>query len=254
MIIKSLAEDAQLREAIHDLHQVGWETFMRRDKIGNRYWDFLLQHFSQHQIVVTNEETGEPMATGNSLLLHWDGTLEDLPEGWDDAILRSYEAIQKGHVLNTICALAVVINPKFRRLGLSERVLSEMKKKAEVHGVERFIVPVRPSKKAQHPYVSMEDYIHWKTEKGEPYDPWLKVHCKIGGKILTICHQSMYIDGTIEEWEQWTNLKLTQQTECLIPTGLVPLKIEHEHDYAYYVEPNVWVEHPLTLSQKAIKV
>lgn len=31
-----------------------------------------------------------------------------------------------------------------------------------------------------------------------------------------------------------------------MPEALVPVRCEVEHDYAVYVEPNVWVHHDLT--------
>ncbi len=148
-------------------------------------------------------------------------------------------------MINTLCALAVVINPKFRGENLSKIVLSEMKGVATTNGIEHLIVPVRPSKKSDHPNVDMSQYITWKNYKGEYYDPWLNVHSKIGGKLLKVCDKSMYIDGSIEQWEAWTDLTFDNKLESFIPTGLVPLRIDPLNNYAYYIEPNVWFEHPL---------
>ncbi len=117
---------------------------MRQDKIGNRHRDFIMNGFSNDQIVIMDENSGEPKATGNSLLLNWNGEIQDLPDGWDDAILRSYANVQNNNHLNKLCALAVVINPKFRGKSLSKVVLSEIKGVANNNGIEHFIVPVRP--------------------------------------------------------------------------------------------------------------
>jgi hypothetical protein len=91
----------------------------------------------------------------------------------------------------------------------------------------------------------MESYVTWTTPEGLPFDPWLRVHVRLGGKILAVCHESMRITGTVRQWEAWTGMRLPESGTYVVPEGLVPVQIDRERDQGVYVEPNVWVHHDL---------
>ena len=59
-----------------------------------------------------------------------------------------------------------------------------MRAVAEEHGFEHLVAPVRPSWKARYPLVSIERYIGWTTKEGLPFDPWLRVHARLGAAIV----------------------------------------------------------------------
>ncbi len=97
--------------------------------------------------------------------------------------------------------------------------------------------------KSKYPLIPIGNYIKWEREDGLPFDPWLRVHVKLGGKILKPCHKAMYIPGTINEWEEWTKIKFLETGNYVIQGALRPVKINIEEDIGEYVEPNVWVLH-----------
>jgi hypothetical protein len=55
----------------------------------------------------------------------------------------------------------------------------------------------------------------------------------------------MTVTGTLAQWREWTGLAFDAPGEVLVPGALLPLHCEPGHDFAVYVEPNVWVHHRL---------
>lgn len=55
----------------------------------------------------------------------------------------------------------------------------------------------------------------------------------------------MTIRGTRAEWEEWTGLKFPQSEPYHIPDALNPMNMDVEKDEGIYIEPNVWMAHPL---------
>jgi hypothetical protein len=92
----------------------------------------------------------------------------------------------------------------------------------------------------------MERYVRWQREDGAPFDPWLRAHWRLGAEILKVAHPSMVIEATIAEWEQWMGLQFPESGDYVIPDALVPIQIDCEMNVGRYIEPNVWVHHPLT--------
>lgn len=83
------------------------------------------------------------------------------------------------------------------------------------------------------------------NEKGLPLDPWLRVHARLGGRILKPCHESKTIRGTRAEWEEWIKIKFPENGEYVILEALSPIQINVEKDEGIYIEPNVWMVHDL---------
>ena len=99
----------------------------------------------------------------------------------------------------------------------------------------------------------MDDYLTWKREDGLPFDPWLRVHIKAGGKIIGICRSSMVISGSVSEWEQWTGLVFGESGDYIVDEALIPVNIDKEHEIGRYIEPNVWIIHEDLKQTSSIK-
>jgi hypothetical protein len=91
----------------------------------------------------------------------------------------------------------------------------------------------------------MPDYAGRVRSDGLPVDPWLRVHVRLGARIVKVCPLSMVVPGTLSDWREWTGLPLNGSGLHDIPEALVPVHVSVEHDHAVYVEPNVWVHHRL---------
>ena len=165
--------------------------------------------------------------------------------GWDGALESGAEGYKAGIRPNTLSALAIVIDPKFQGKGISANVIRAVKNTAQDNGFNCFLVPLRPSLKSSYPLIPIEKYIEWKNEEGFPFDPWLRTHYRIGGRVLKIASESMIIKGTIGEWEQWTKMKFPQSGSYIVPGALTPVQMDCENNLGTYIEPNVWVRHDL---------
>ena len=68
--------------------------------------------------------------------------------------------------------------------------------------------------------------------------------------MLNICTQSMYITGTVAEWERWTGQRYPGTGRYVVPGALNPILIDKEKDIGSYTEPNVWLSYRLTRTQE----
>lgn len=91
----------------------------------------------------------------------------------------------------------------------------------------------------------MADYVALTRDDGLPVDAWLRAHVRAGAVLDSIAPTSMVITGTLEEWRSWTGLPFQSPGEVEVPGALVPVLCVPQHNYAVYVEPNVWMRHPL---------
>jgi hypothetical protein len=112
-------------------------------------------------------------------------------------------------------------------------------------GITTLVAPVRPNEKHLVPHLPMSDYIALTRPDGLPQDAWLRVHARAGATIEKIAPASMLIAGSLEQWRGWTNLPFDTDGDVVVPEALVPIKCSTAHNYAVYVEPNVWMRHEL---------
>jgi hypothetical protein len=98
--------------------------------------------------------------------------------------------------------------------------------------------------KDRHPLVPIEEYIEWRRADGSAFDPWIRVHERLGGRIATPLPRSFLVTATIAEWQSWTGMVFPSSGDYVFPEGLAPLRIDREADEGRYWEPNVWLVHP----------
>jgi hypothetical protein len=110
-------------------------------------------------------------------------------------------------------------------------------------GLSHLIAPVRPSLKDRYPTIPIERYAHWTRPDGEPFDPWVRVHTRLGARIGPPIPHSLRITGTVEEWETWTHMQFPDTGDYVFPAGLAIVHIDREAGTGEYWEPNVWIIH-----------
>jgi hypothetical protein len=74
------------------------------------------------------------------------------------------------------------------------------------HGLADLVAPVRPTLKHRYPLIPMERYIKWRRSDGRPFDPWIRVHERVGGEIVGPASAAMRVTGTVADWERWTEM------------------------------------------------
>lgn len=234
------------RDQAGDIADAAWPEFMHHDPIANENWHELFDRFEEYQFAMLDTETNHMAAMGNSLPFYWDLPLEELPErGWDWVFLEAVENHKNGVTPNIQSAIQIAIHPEYQGQRLSMKMVRAMGAIGKSKGFRHLVVPVRPNQKSQYPLTSIDDYIRWTNDEGLPFDAWLRVHARAGGRIIKPCHEAMAICGTCTEWEQWAHLKFPQSGEYYVPGALNPIKMDIEKDEGIYIEPNVWMVHEL---------
>ncbi|WP_156875492.1 N-acetyltransferase [Phaeobacter inhibens] len=170
--------------------------------------------------------------------------LTKLPDrGVDWGVEKSVLDHESGTLPNALMGLQVVVGKSFRGQKLSTSATIEMVEHAKRAGLEYVVLPVRPNDKQNYPLIPMDQYIKWTTPAGLPFDGWLRVHQRLGGETIKVCHTSMIIPGSISDWENWTGQKFPGSGSYVIPGALNPIEIDTDQNIGRYVEPNVWVVH-----------
>lgn len=241
--VMTLAERPELVGEVWDLLLSRWPTFTMAGGSGHGVdLEKMLMGIADRQVLLFDAYDAL-CGVGLAVPLSWDGTVEGLPGGWDSAIRDSHDLLLEGRTPDTLCALSVTISPDALGYGLSSRVMKGITSVAARDGAHSVITPLRPSLKSKYPLIPMADYLTWRSDKGEAFDPWLRTHLRLGAKVLGISERSMEIHGSVSEWQEWLGFRLPASGEYPIDGGLVPLVVDREADRGFYCEPNVWVQH-----------
>jgi GNAT superfamily N-acetyltransferase len=170
----------------------------------------------------------------------------ELPnDGWDGVIRWAHTDQQLGRRPTAVSALEISLLPNARGTGTAQVILAEMKANARRHGCSSLFAPVRPNEKHLFPAMSITDYLELRRPDGLPQDPWLRTHVRAGGQIIKIAPYAMTIVGTVSDWRRWTGLPLRQSGSVPVPGALSQVLMSLENDVGVYIEPGVWVYHPL---------
>jgi len=228
-----------------DLAEPAWEAtsdvfpeYNNHGDVLNLYWGGLTGRFPEFQFHLVDDDE-QTLARARCLPIRWDGTLEDLPKGIDDAIARG---IDEGGG-NALCAMVIQVPRNLQRRGLSAAALKAMANIGRMHGMASLVAPVRPNWKDRYPLTPIERYAAWRREDGLLFDPWLRVHERAGASILRPEPESLRITGTTAEWEEWVGMRFPEDGDYTFPSGLAPLKMRD--GIGTYWEPNVWMHHAL---------
>jgi GNAT superfamily N-acetyltransferase len=240
----SLADRPDLEDAL-DAHNGGaWPEFMLQDPVADRLWHHLHRDFAAWQFMLLDGDD-RIAAAGNSAPLAWDQSDEGLPAGWDDQFERTVRGWKAGAEPDTLGALQVVVAPRYRGAGLAARMVEVFRTVAAGAGFSTLIACVRPTGKDRYPLLSSERYAAWRREDGLPFDPWLRLHVRLGGRVVRAAPESMTISGSLADWERWTGLRFPESGPYIVPFATNPVLADVEADRVVYHDANIWVVHDL---------
>ena len=74
-----------------------------------------------------------------------------------------------------------------------------MRSLASEHDMHSLVAPVRPTLKSLYPLTPIERYARWKRADGSPFDPWLRVHWRLGAEQLRIAPKAATITGAVAD-------------------------------------------------------
>jgi GNAT superfamily N-acetyltransferase len=218
----------------------GFPEFLHHNAVGTRFWGSLYTRFPDYQLCFYDEARDELVAEAHSIPIPWDGSLDDLPRGWDDAFERGALSERPPGAL---CALAISVDERRRGERLSYRMIDALRDAARNAGLGSLVAPVRPSWKDRYPLIPIERYAQWRRSDGSHFDPWVRAHERVGGEILCVAPESLVMEAPVADWATWTGLAFPDDGDYVIPGALAPVRVKE--GIGRHVEPNIWVLHRL---------
>ncbi len=238
----TLEERPELEEQVGRLSQEGWPTFLLHTDV--THWDTLFDDFADLQILFC-EPADTLVAVGHTIPFVWDGNPDALPPTLAGLMNDAVRARLEGKTPDALSALAALVTSSHRRRGLSAEILRAMRSLATGRGLRAFVAPVRPTLKSTYPLTPFERYIGWRREDGAPFDPWLRVHERLGAEFLEVMPEALVVAGKVSDWESWTGMSFPETGEYVVPGALQPVRIDLGQDEGRYADPNVWMRHPV---------
>ena len=205
----------------------------------------LVPRYADFQLLFTDRRADRIVARGRTIPFRWDGTLADLPAGIDALGARALS--EEGGPPSDLSALAAEVDDALQGSGLSRLVILAMAALARARGLRSLVAPVRPNWKDRYPLIPIDRYAAWTRPDGLPFDPWMRVHARLGARILRPAPRSLHIAAPVGDWQAWVGMALPDDGQYVFPHGLAPLTVAGgEGDYW---EPNVWMRHdPMRLA------
>ena len=219
------------------------EEWQIHGDVSNRYWGSLYDLYPEFQLVLYEEAADLVLGEGNTIPCYWEGTVEGLPAGIDEVIANGFPHEGSRLEGDTLSALNIRIVPGHEGKGHSRLLLQAMRELAGARGFLNVIAPVLPNWKHRFPLIPIREYAYWKRDDGLPFDPWIRVHRRLGADLLAVAPRSRVVSGTLAEWEEWTGLDFPGSGDYLLPGGLAPMRVDRARDLGVYWEPNVWMRH-----------
>jgi GNAT superfamily N-acetyltransferase len=222
-----------------------WPEIMMHDPVANQYFHHLMEGLAEYQFMLC-DEADAIVGVGFAVPLVWEPSQELPDTGWDWVLRQGVRDFLAGRKPTAMSAISAAVINGHQGQGISSVIIAGMRSIAQQHGLPYLIAPVRPNLKHRYPLTPMARYITWQTADGLPFDPWLRVHARLGAKILKIAPRSMKITGSIAEWESWTEMRFPESGKYTVPGALNPVTMNLEKDLGVYVEPNVWMVHKIS--------
>jgi GNAT superfamily N-acetyltransferase len=252
LVVATLAERPDLRGKVFGPEiQSALPEFARHDPIAMLYYGdgALDRHLDYALAAVDPAEPDRPVARAFCVPFAFrDGTpgRDALPDGGWDAVIRwAHDDHSAKHRPNAVSALEIMVTRRLQGQGVSQVMLTAMRDNARRLGFHELWAPLRPTEKDREPETPFAEYTARRSADGLPLDSWVRTHVRAGAEIVKIAPRSVVIPGTLAEWRGWTGLPLDQSGPAIVPGALNPIHVSLEQDHAVYVEPNLWVRHPL---------
>jgi GNAT superfamily N-acetyltransferase len=253
LVVATLAERPDLRGKVFGPEiQSALPEFLRHDPIAMLYYgDGALDRYLDYALAAVDPaEPDRPVARAFCVPFAFRGGMPGrgaLPDGgWDEVIRWAHDDYLADRGPNAVSALEIMVTPRLQGLGVSRRMLGAMRDNVQRLGFRELWAPLRPTEKDKEPLTPFAEYAARRRGDGQPHDAWIRTHVRAGAEIVKVAPCSVVIPGTLAGWREWTGLPLDQSGPAIVPGALNPIHVSLEQDHAVYVEPNLWVRHPLS--------
>lgn len=240
--VELTGQTAWTEEQLGELFAEGFPAFITADMEVKKYIGRVRECFADLDIMLV-DETGSPAATGWGVPIRWDGADQDLPSSFADILRRALELHDAAVAPDTFVICGGVVHPRGKGTGTASALVRSLIEHAVARRLTKVIAPLRPTRKHLYPLASIEQYASWVREDGLPLDPWLRLHLRLGGRVIALASEAQTMTGTVGQWREWTGLELPASGDYVIPSGLSLLHVDLGADTGQYVEPNIWVRH-----------
>jgi GNAT superfamily N-acetyltransferase len=234
----SYAERPDLADRVGEVADP-WPEFIHHADTTALHWHKLREELPELQLVLYDDEQDAVVGRGQTIPAFAKG---GLPGGVDDVLERRFGGGPREEP-DVLSALLAIVDPRRQGEGLSALIIEGMQRVAATAGFPELIAPVRPTWKERYTLIPLQRYAHWTRDDGLPFDPWIRLHVRLGAELAEVCPESMQVTGTVAEWEEWTGLHFPDDGDYVVPGALVPVRFEE--GIGVYVEPNVWMRHPV---------
>lgn len=239
--ISTLTKKPELIDQVAALDNRSWPVFLQNSDV--KSWTHFYDELSAYVLVLTQNE--QVIAAGFTVPVIWDGKADNLPSSIEDVIQAGLRVKRDNLKPNTLIPIGALVDSSMQGNGLSSKVLNEMKQLAANLEISALVVPVRPTKKSLYPLQSIHDYVQWRNDDGLLFDPWLRVHEKLGAKIIKVTDCTLKVASSLENWSNWTDMIFPVCGEYVVKGALSAVRVDRKMNMATYLEPNVWMLHPM---------
>jgi GNAT superfamily N-acetyltransferase len=238
----TLSERPDLEKQVKEINREAWPKFVLQNDI--EYWHLMFGVFAPYQVLLCDSRD-VLLGVGLSVPVVWNGTLDDLPHQIGAGLLRAGDIYQKGMKPDTLLSIAVMVRKDHRNYGLGSAVIQAMRTLARSYQCDSLIVSLRPTLKSQYPLTPMERYVQWKKDDGEPFDPWLRIHIRLGAELIKVNQNVLTVTSSVAQWETWTRMRFPESGRYIVPGALEPVDIDCENNLGRYEEPGVWMKYSI---------
>lgn len=159
--------------------------------------------------IVDTSRTIEILAAGGiTTQMFWDGSRENLPDGWQGAVRQSFlDYFEDNQKPNVLVAMLAFTTQRFRKQGLSGVMLSKMIESAKESGFDSLLVPALPPAQFEKDYVdcTMTELSEIKRDDGKYYDYWARLHTDKGAEIIGVSDSSHRFCYNLEDFSKYVS-------------------------------------------------
>ncbi len=214
---------------------------MLKDPVARTRYQLATELFPDLHLLALEDD--QAIARVHAVPIPWPGA-DELPDrGWDWALESAVDNPTGDR--SAVSLIEARIAPHLRGRGHSAPLLAAARNTFNELGTTNLVGPVRPTGKALEPRTPAHQYSTRTRADGLPADSWLRVHVRLGGRIMKVAPLSMTIPGTLTQWREWTGLPFDTDGLLAVPGALAPVLVDTTQGHGVYIEPNVWVHHQL---------
>jgi len=251
-LLAEMSKDGLFRgisDKFHDMYRVYKNIPDISDfRVGQNYFESVPLDWI---ILCSREDNGKSRLIGHGVMarIRWNGSLETLPRGWADSVVQARIVADKAiGDADTMVGLFINVERDQKKSGAAEKIITLMKEVTGSLVMRDLIIPLRPPVRYQRAYVELdfEEFSSLVREDGQPLDYWVRVHVKVGAKVIAVnrySHQHAIPKGYVANFFEIS--EALQNGDLILKKGdeFYYGNMVSEHDMVVVNQGCVWVSH-----------